>query len=63
VPKIDALCEKFGVSAESRTVDTPMSKDFVMSGMPQVTVGETSFGSGTPLPPGHRYCELVGSLL
>jgi hypothetical protein len=63
VPKIDGLCEKFGVSAESRTVDTPMSKDFVTTGMPQITVGETSFGSGTPLPPGHRYCELVGSLL
>ena len=63
IPKIDALCEKFGVSAESRPVDTPMSKDFVMSGVPQMTVGDSSFGSGTPLLPGHRYCELVGSLL
>jgi len=63
VPKIDALCEKFGVSVESRSVDTPMSKDFVVSALPQVTVGDTSFGSGTLLPPGHRYCELVGSLL
>ncbi len=25
IPKIDALCEKFRVSAESRPVDTPMS--------------------------------------
>ena len=35
----------------------------MMSGVPQITVGDSSFGSETPLLPGHRYCELVGSLL
>jgi hypothetical protein len=63
VPKIGALCEKFGVNAESPSVDTPMSKDFVVYAQPQVSVGDTSLGCGTPLPPGHRYCELIGSLL
>jgi hypothetical protein len=61
-PKIDALVEKFGVVEDGRVVETPMSKDFVASSRPESPDG-MSHGAGTPLPPGHRYCELIGSLL
>lgn len=61
-PKIDALVEKFGIVDEGRVVETPMSKDFVVSSRPESSDG-MSHGAGTPLAPGHRYCELIGSLL
>jgi hypothetical protein len=63
IPKIDALVEKFGLDLESVGPDTPMTKDFVMSQMPAPKDGSDSIGAGSVLPPGHRYCELVGSLL
>jgi hypothetical protein len=61
-PKIDALVEKFGVTDDGRVVETPMSKDFVASSRPESPDG-MSHGAGTPLATGHRYCELIGSLL
>jgi hypothetical protein len=62
-PKIEALAEKFGVELEGKGADTPMSKDFVQT---KFCVSETEserVGAGTPLAPGHRYCELLGSML
>ena len=61
VGKIDALVEKFGLSGDTRPVETPMSKSF----LPTVRTAESgeADGSGMPLEPGHRYCELIGSLL
>ncbi len=60
-PKIDALVEKFGLSGETRPVESPMSKSF----LPTAQGGNIheGGGAGTPLEPGNRYCELVGSLL
>ena len=60
-PKIDALVEKFGLSGETRSVETPMSKSF----LPTAQSGSMleGGGAGTPLEPGNRYCELIGSLL
>ena len=46
---------------DGRGVDTPMFKDFVASSRLESKDVE-SVGSGTPLAPGHRYCELKGSL-
>ena len=62
IPKIDALVEKFGVSS-GRVVDTPMQKDFCPTQLPSIGEGREAVGAGSPLEPGHRYCELVGSLL
>lgn len=61
VGKIDALVEKFGLSGDTRPVETPMSKSFLPTAQP----GESGegVGAGVPLEPGHRYCELIGSLL
>jgi hypothetical protein len=39
-----------------------MCKSFVPTELPQGKVGEDDVGSGTPLPEGHRYLELIGSL-
>ena len=61
VGKIDALVEKFGLSGDTRPVETPMSKSFLPTA--QASVSEEGVGSGLPLEPGHRYCELIGSLL
>jgi transposase InsO family protein len=60
-PKIDALVEKFGLSGETRSVESPMSKSF----LPTAKSGDVleGGGAGTPLEPGNRYCELIGSLL
>jgi len=60
-PKIDALVEKFGLSGETRPVESPMSKSF----LPTAQSGSMleGGGAGTPLEPGNRYCELIGSLL
>ena len=62
-PKIEALAEKFGVELDGKGVATPMSKDFVQT---KFSVNETDckpVGAGTSLAPGHRYCELLGSML
>lgn len=60
-PKIDALVEKFGLSGETRPVESPMSKSF----LPTAQSGDlrSGGGAGIPLEPGNRYCELIGSLL
>eukprot|EP00884_Botryococcus_braunii_P016747 jgi/Botrbrau1/3756/Bobra.0363s0033.1 len=69
IPKIDALVEKFGfgqrmaMDLESKEVDTPMTKDFVIFQRPALRDGSESIGAGSPLRPRHRYCEQVGSLL
>ena len=47
-----------GVCEDGREVDTPMFMDFVASSRLESKDVE-SVGSGTP---GHRYCELKGSL-
>ena len=63
-PKIEALAEKFGVTTEGgRVIDTPMHKEFCHTREPFVVQPEEVVGSGTVLPDGHRYSELVGSLL
>jgi hypothetical protein len=59
--KIDALVESFDLEGETRKVETPMSKSFAPTAQSvQQNVAE---GVGNALEPGHRYCELVGSLL
>jgi hypothetical protein len=63
IPKIEALLEKFGVSDSGRVVDTPMHKGFVPTRMPFSEDEHDGSGAGVPLDPGHRYCELIGSLL
>jgi transposase InsO family protein len=59
--KIDALVESFGLDGETRKVETPMSKSFVPTA--QSVQQNAEEGVGFALEPGHRYCELVGSLL
>ena len=61
-PKIETLAEKFGVDGSGRVVDTPMSKDFCPT-QASVSDNEKTVGAGVPLEPGHRYHELIGSLL
>jgi hypothetical protein len=59
--KIDALVESFDLGGETRKVETPMSKSFAPTAQSvQQNVDE---GVGNALESGHRYCELVGSLL
>jgi transposase InsO family protein len=58
--KIEALVESFGLDGETRGVETPMSKSFVPTSQSSQDSVE---GAGIVLEPGHRYCELVGSLL
>jgi hypothetical protein len=62
-PKIEALDEKFGVDLDGKGADTPMSKDFVQTKFSVRETDSEGVGAGTPLAPGHRYCELLGSLL
>jgi hypothetical protein len=59
--KIDALVESFGLGGETRKVETPMSKSFVPTS--QSVEQNLAEGAGITLEPGHRYCELIGSLL
>lgn len=59
--KIDALVESFGMDGETRKIETPMSKSFVPTG--QSVQHNIEEGAGVALEPGHRYCELIGSLL
>jgi hypothetical protein len=59
--KIDALVESFDLDGETRKVETPMSKSFIPTA--QSVQQNVEEGVGIPLEPGHRYCELVGSLL
>jgi hypothetical protein len=63
IPKIDILVDKFGLDLESLGPDTPMTKDFVTTQRPAPLDGSDDIGAGSILPPGNRYCELVGSLL
>jgi hypothetical protein len=60
--KIRELAESFGISESDRGYSTPMCKSFVQTELPQGKMGEENVGSGSPLPEGHRYLELVGSL-
>jgi hypothetical protein len=60
---IHSLVEKFGLDLESVGPDTPMTKDFVTSQSSAPRDGSDSIGAGSVLPPGHGYCELIGSLL
>ncbi len=62
-PKIEALAEKFGVVLDGKGAETPMSKDFCHTKFPVSECDGERVGAGTPLAPGHRYCELLGSLL
>jgi hypothetical protein len=64
VLKIERLVEEYGLPAQGREVDTPMAHAFVTSQNPQPPLGASGeqVGAGTPLPEGHRYLELVGSL-
>jgi transposase InsO family protein len=59
--KIDALVESFDLDGETRKVETPMSKSFVPTA--QSVQQNVEEGVGIALEPGHRYCELIGSLL
>lgn len=59
--KIDALVDSFGLSGDTRAYDTPMSKSFVHTS--HSTQSNPIDGAGVALEPGHRYCELIGSLL
>jgi hypothetical protein len=56
--KIKDFADAFGVSDGDRAYSTPC----VPTELPQGKAGEESVGSGTPLPKGHRYLELIGSL-
>ena len=60
--KIEALAEKFGVTSGGKSVDS-MHREFCHTREPFLAQAEEVVGSGTPLPPGNRYAELVGSLL
>ena len=64
VLKIERLVEEYGLPAQGRDVDTPMAHGFVTSQNPEPPLGAggEQVGAGTPLPEGHRYVELVGSL-
>jgi transposase InsO family protein len=64
VLKIERLVEEYGLPAQGRDVDTPMAHGFVTSQNPEPPLGAggEQVGAGTPLPEGHRYLELVGSL-
>jgi hypothetical protein len=63
IPKIEALLEKFGDSDSGRVIETPMQKDFCPTARSASTSDAEGIGAGTPLEPGTRYCELIGSLL
>jgi hypothetical protein len=64
VLKIERLVEEYGLPAQGREVDTPMAHAFVTSQNPQPPLEASGehVGAGTPLPEGHWYLELVGSL-
>ncbi|MBX9691947.1 MAG: hypothetical protein K2Z81_06150, partial [Cyanobacteria bacterium] len=60
--KIDALVEKFGMEGITKSIATPMQKDF----MPTSKAGDDApegLGAGKYLPPENRYAQLIGSLL
>jgi hypothetical protein len=67
--KIDEYVEKFGLGGETKPVKVPLSPSFVVTKEPFTEVPATEFevkrvyGSGTLLPKGHFYGELIGSLL
>lgn len=60
-PKVDALVENFGLSGETRPVESSMRESFLP--IAQGCESREGLGAGTPLEPGNRYCELIGSLL
>jgi hypothetical protein len=68
VLKIEKLVEDYGLLEQGKEVDTPMSGSFLPTQVPEFWFepppGLTSeqVGSGVPLPEGHRYLELIGSL-
>lgn len=59
-PKIDAQVERCLVD-ETRPVEATMSRSFVPTA--KSIESNLGLGAGFPLNPGHRYCELIGSLL
>jgi hypothetical protein len=60
--KIRDLAQSFGIDEGGRVYSTPMCKSFVATEQPQGEGAEEVVGSGTKLPDGHRYLELIGSL-
>ncbi len=59
--EIEALVARFVLDGIIRSVDTPMSKSFVPTS--HSVLSNVYEGSGVGLESGHRYCELIGSLL
>jgi Reverse transcriptase (RNA-dependent DNA polymerase) len=61
--KIEKLAKEYGVDESTKSATTPMGTDFVMTKLPYSEVDGEKTGSGTELEPGHKYCEVIGSLL
>jgi hypothetical protein len=61
--KIDDLAKEYGIDEFVKTVSTPMGTDFVQTKFPYSDVNGEVSGSGSPLEPGHLFCELLGSVL
>lgn len=57
----DALVESVGLSGETRALEEPMSKSFITTA--RSIDSSIEEGVDVPLDPGHRCCELIGSLL
>lgn len=63
VKKIEDLAREYGVPETGNTVETPMATGFVPTANTHTSgLGKEMLGSGVPLPEGHRYLELIGSL-
>jgi len=64
VLKIERLVEEYGLPAQGKEVNTPMAYGFVSTQNPEPPLGRAGeqVGAGMPLPEGHRYLELIGSL-
>jgi transposase InsO family protein len=60
--KIEELAAEYGVTGLEKPVSTPMGKDFLQTAQAHTEDDEGVSGAGVPLEPGHRYCELLGSL-
>jgi hypothetical protein len=58
--KIENLMREYGISELDRNVETPM----VLGFLPTESSHDdhSGIGSGMPLPEGHRYLEVIGSL-
>jgi hypothetical protein len=58
--KIDNLLRDYGLTGTDMSAETPMVTGFLPTGSALDSL--TKSGSGVPLPDGHRYLELIGSL-